>query len=59
MSKKCKKERVEEVVTRKCNNTEGMFDNIICLIIVLIVLQFLCSLLAGECEEEEEEECCC
>lgn len=52
MSKKCREERVESVRENKCAN-EGMFGNIICLIIVLIVLQFLCSILAGE-----EEECC-
>lgn len=52
MSKKCKEDRVE-TVREVCPRNEGVFDNIICLIIVLIVLQFLCALLAGE-----EEDCC-
>lgn len=51
MGRRCKEDRVESV-RDNCNKNEGMFGNIICLIIVLIVLEFLCSLLG-------EEECGC
>ncbi len=46
---RCKVEPVECEVEKAC--TENPFDNIICLIIVLIVLQFLCALLCGECND--------
>jgi t-SNARE complex subunit (syntaxin) len=50
MGRKCKDNQVESA--RDVCRNDGMFGNIICLIIVLIVLEFLCSLLSGE-------ECAC
>jgi len=52
MGRKCRENRVESARDNCNNRTEGVFDNIVCLIIVLIVLEFLCSLLG-------EEECEC
>jgi t-SNARE complex subunit (syntaxin) len=48
---KRRKDNCVESARDNCKN-DGMFGNIICLIIVLIVLEFLCSLLG-------EEECVC
>jgi len=48
MSKKHKKP--VETVTDNCSS-KGIFDKIICLIVVLIVLEFLCVILAGDIEE--------
>ncbi|MEL7566179.1 MAG: hypothetical protein AAGU27_15005 [Dehalobacterium sp.] len=52
MSKKHKKHKKRvEFVEKNCGCNRGIFDQIICLIIVLIVLEFLCVILAGEIED--------
>jgi len=52
--RKCKEEPVVAPAQDVCTGN-GMFRSIICLIIILIVLEFLCGVLCG-CEEEFVEE---